>query len=84
MRLTQHTMEKCQAYGVEAASLLEALQIGETFIDLARGGTMVRIFKFLGRPWVAVLDTDTERVITLYPTDQRTVESRRSNGRWMV
>ena len=84
MRLTQHAMEKCQAYEVEAASLLEALQIGETFIDLARGGTMVRIFKFLGRPWVAVLDPDTERVITLYPTDQRTVESRRRNGRWMV
>ena len=50
MRLTQHAMEKCKAYGVEASSLLEALQMGETFIDLARGGTMVRIFKFLDRP----------------------------------
>jgi hypothetical protein len=84
MRLTQHAMEKCQAYGVEASSLLKALQMGETFIDLARGGTMVRIFKFLDRPWVAVLNPDRERVITLYPTDQRTVESRRRNGRWMV
>jgi hypothetical protein len=77
-------MEKCQAYGVEATRLLEALQMGETFIDLVRGGTMVRIFEFLGRPWVAVLNPDTARVITLYPTDHRTVESRRRNGRWMV
>jgi hypothetical protein len=68
-------MEECQAYGVEASSVLEALQMGETFIDLARGGTMVRIFKFLDRPWVAVLNPDT---------DQRTVESRRRNGQWMV
>ena len=84
MRLTQHAMEKCQAYGVKATSLLEALQTGETFFDLERGGTMARTFRFLGRPWVAVLNPKTDSVITFYPTDQRTIESRRRNGRWMV
>jgi hypothetical protein len=83
MRLTQHALEKCQLYGVGATELLEALQTGETLIDRNRGGSLIRVFSFQSRPWVAVLDPETDKVITVYPTDQITVESRRRSGRWM-
>ncbi|QPN71499.1 hypothetical protein [Synechococcus sp. CBW1108] len=41
------------------------------------------MFEFLDRPWVAVLTPDDTRVITVYPTDQRTVQARRAGGRWL-
>ena len=83
MRLTQHAMEKCRLYGIEAETLLGALPIGERFLDLSRGGTLALVFAIEGRPWVAIVNPETESVITVYPTDQRTVESRRRSGRWM-
>ena len=46
MRLTQQAMDRCEAFGVEASSVLAALQTGETF-------------RFFGRPWVAVLNPET-------------------------
>jgi hypothetical protein len=47
MRLTQHAMEKCQAYGIQASSLLETLQTSEAF-------------RFFGKPWVAVLNPESD------------------------
>lgn len=34
-------------------------------------------------PGWPVLTPDDARVITVYPTDQRTVEARRAGGRWL-
>lgn len=83
MQFSQHALEKCDLYGVEPEKLLQALTEGQTFIDLNRGGSRARVFEFLDRPWVAVLTPDDARVITVYPTDQRTVEARRAGGRWV-
>lgn len=84
MQLTRHAIEKCATYGVAANAIVNALQAGETFIDLHCSGTLVRIFWFQHRPWVAVLNPGSERVITVYPTDQRTVDARRNGGRWVL
>ena len=64
MVFSQHAREKCALYGVDPESLLNALSLGQTFLDLNQGGTRAR-------------------VITVYPTDQRTVEARRAGGRWV-
>ena len=61
----------------------EALAGVETFLDLNRSGSRARVFEFLDRPWVAVLTPDGARVITVYSTDQRTVQARRAGGRWL-
>jgi hypothetical protein len=69
MEFSQHALDKCALYGVNP--------------ELVRGGSRARVFEFLERPWVAVLTPDDARVITVYPTDQRTVEARRAGGRWL-
>ena len=46
MRLTQRAMDRYEAYGVRASSVLETLQTSEAF-------------SFFGRPWVAVLNPET-------------------------
>ena len=38
------------------------------------------VFVFQLRPWVAVLNLETDKVMTVYPTDQRTVDARRGRG----
>lgn len=68
MQFSQHALEKCALYGVNPELVGHALEAGETFLD---------------RSWVAVLTPDDARVITVHPTDQRTVEARRAGGRWL-
>ena len=38
------------------------------------------VFVFQLRPWVAVLNLETDKVMTVYPTDQSTVDARRGGG----
>jgi hypothetical protein len=83
MEFSHHALEKCTLYGVNPELVREALTVGETFLDLNRGGSRARVFEFLDRPWVAVLTPDDARVITVYPTDERTVQARRAGGRWL-
>lgn len=83
MQYSQHALDKCLLYGVTPQLVQDAPESGETFLDLNRGGSRARVFEFLDRPWVAVLTPDDARVITVYPTDQRTVEARRAGGRWL-
>jgi hypothetical protein len=83
MEFSQHALDKCSLYGVNPELVQDALASGETFLDLNRGGSRTRVFEFQDRPWVAVLTSDDARVITVYPTAQRTVEARRAGGRWL-
>ncbi|MGL6135505.1 MAG: hypothetical protein ACRC1L_15165, partial [Prochlorococcaceae cyanobacterium] len=59
-----------------------ALQQGVRHVDLNTAARIV-VSQWEGRPWIAVLSQDGERVITTYPTDQRTVANRLESGRWM-
>jgi hypothetical protein len=73
IEFSQHPLEICALYGVNPELGRDALASGATFLDLNRGGSRVRVFEFLDRPWVAVLTPDDARVIAVYPTDQRTL-----------
>jgi len=35
------------------------------------------------RPWIVILSKDGDRVVTTYPSDERTVTNRRGAGRWI-
>ena len=82
MELTRHAIEKCLVYGVDAELLLTACKSGERLMDLRQGATLIQVLTFQSRPWVAVVNPVSNAVITVYPTDQRTIQSRRSSGRW--
>jgi hypothetical protein len=34
------------------------------------------------RPWIVILSEDGTRVVTIYPSDERTVTNRGGPGRW--
>ncbi len=59
MELSQHPLDKCTLYGVN--------------LELVGDGSRARVFEFLDRPWFAELTPDDARVITVFPTDQRTL-----------
>jgi hypothetical protein len=73
MQFSQHALEKCALCGVNPELVRDALAEGETFLDLNRGSSRARVFEFLDRPWVAVLTPEDARVMTVYPTEQRTL-----------
>ena len=35
------------------------------------------------RPWVVIFSQNDKKVVTTYPTDERTVTNRRGGGRWI-
>ena len=41
------------------------------------------VFWWEERPWVVIFSQDGSRVVTTYPTDERTVTNRRGGGRWI-
>jgi hypothetical protein len=85
MELTRHAIDKLETYGIRNEHLLpwrEALEKGETFMDVTSGATG-SVFWWAERPWVVIFSQDGRRVVTTYPTDQRTVTNRRGGGRWI-
>jgi hypothetical protein len=52
MQFSQHALKKCALYGVHPEQLLQALNQGQTFLDLNRGGSRATVFFFLDRSWV--------------------------------
>ena len=72
MELSLHAIDKLQTYGIE----------GETFLDVSSGASGLLIV-WEGRPWVVILSNNGLKVVTTYPTDERTVANRRGGGRWI-
>jgi hypothetical protein len=59
-----------------------ALERGESFLDVVTG-SLVLVMHWEERPWIVILSKDGDRVVTTYPSDERTVTNRRGAGRWM-
>ena len=51
--------------------------------DADKEAATVVVSDWEDRPWIAILSQDGGRVITTYPTDQRTVTNRLGAGRWI-
>ena len=85
VELTRHAIDKLETYGIQNERLRswwEALQRGETFLDVTSGATGC-VFWWEDRPWVVIFSQDGSTIVTTYPTDRRTVTSRRGGGRWI-
>ena len=83
LKLTQHAVDKLATYAIEGARLAlwqEALQVGQSFIDL-NSGPMGSVFWWEDRPWVVIFSQNDKKVVTTYPSDDRTVTNRRGAGR---
>jgi len=83
--LSRHAIDKLGTYGIEGQrfqSWQEALQGGEPFLDVTSGAAGL-VIRWEDRPWVVILSENEFRVVTTYPTDERTVANRRGGGRWI-
>jgi hypothetical protein len=61
---------------------LAALERGDPFLDVVTG-SLVLVMHWEERPWIVILSKDGDRVVTTYPSDERTVTNRRGAGRWI-
>lgn len=85
LQLTRHAQDKLATYGIEGDRLVSwrsALSGAEPFLDASTGARGL-LMEWEGRPWVVILREDGEAVVTTYPSDARTVMSRRGGGRWI-
>ena len=85
MELSRHAIDKLQTYGIEGLRFQawrDALRQGEPFQDLSTGAFGL-VMLWEDRPWIVILSEDGSRVVTTYPTDERTVTNRRGGGRWI-
>ena len=85
MQLTRHAADKLETYGIDGARLESwraALERGDPFLDVVTG-SLVLIIHWEERPWIVILSKDGNRVVTTYPSDERTVTNRRGAGRWI-
>lgn len=85
MELSRHAIDKLQTYGIEGLRFQDwrdALLQGEAFQDLSTG-VFGLVMLWEGRPWIVILSDDGSKVVTTYPTDERTVTNRRGGGRWI-
>jgi hypothetical protein len=86
VELCRHALDKLDTYGISGerlASWQQSLHQGTQHLDLTTAARIV-VTHWEGRPWVVVLSQDGNRVITTYPTDQRTVTNRLESGRWIT
>ena len=83
--LTRHAAYKLATYAIEGDRLCswrDALQDGDPFVDVT-SDAQGSVFWWEERPWVVIFSQDDGRVVTTYPTDERTVTNRRGGGRWI-
>ena len=81
MNFTQHALDKLELYEIDR-DVVETSNAIHTFYD-KRQNTDIKIVRITGILFVLVLDPDTENFITIYRTDQRTIDNRRKAKRWI-
>ena len=80
---SRHAAEKLETYRIDGARLESwraALERGDPFLDVVTG-SLVLVMHWEERPWIVILSKDVDRVVTNYPSDERTVTNRRGAGR---
>ena len=85
LALTRHAVDKLTTYGIQGEQLAqwhEALHCGQIFMDVT-SGMAGSVFWWGERPWIVIFSQDGGRVVTTYPTDERTVTNRLGGGRWI-
>ncbi len=83
MNFTQHALDKLDLYGILPEEIREAYRIVvQDFYD-TKENSKVRIIHVRQILLALIIDLETENLITVYRTDQKTVESRRKAKRWV-
>lgn len=82
MHFTQHALNKLERYELDPKEIArENLKPRYQLYDRIQE-TNINIIQINHRYLVLVLDPNTQNLITVYTTDQKTIENRRKTKRW--
>ncbi len=80
MEWSQHALEKLRIYEI-ASEAIEGASVRQELRD-RESGALLQVVEFQNRPWVMVISAESGKVMTVYPTDEKTLEHRIKSGRW--
>ena len=83
MRFTRHALDKLDLYGISPEEITEGCNRALHEFHDRTGNTTIRIIRVQGILLVLVIIPDTENLVTVYRTDERTIENRRKAERWI-
>ncbi len=81
MNFTQHALNKLKLYEIDPEAVTKSSSI-HTFYDKTQS-TDIKIIRITGILFALVIDPDTKNLITIYRTDQKTIDNRQKIKRWI-
>ncbi|MBI3582846.1 MAG: hypothetical protein HY096_02710 [Nitrospinae bacterium] len=82
IKFSYHAEFKLILYGIEKEEVVSALNHFELKCEDTVEDSKIIIIQIRNRLFVVVLSSDSKKLITIYPTDDKTIENRIKKGRW--
>jgi hypothetical protein len=82
MELSEHAIDKLKIYDLDSKIVLELIEKSNDIYFDNNENSFIRIFEMQFKHFVAVISIESRDVITLYRTDEKTINNRINKGRW--
>jgi hypothetical protein len=83
MNFTQHALDKLELYGLDPGDIADAARKPIHDLFDRKENSKIRIIRVKGILLSLVIASGTENLITVYRTDERTIDNRKEAGRWI-
>jgi len=83
MNLTQHALDKLEQYEIDSEEVEQKSQTPLHCLYDQTQETQIHIIQINNVYLVLVIDPNTQNLITVYTTNQRTIDNRRKTKRWI-
>lgn len=83
MHFSRHALDKLHLYGLTTKEIVDGCR--EAIEDLydTKEQSNIKVIRVGGVLLALVIDVETENLITVYRTDERTLSNRKRAGRWI-
>lgn len=81
MNFTQHALNKLKLYEIDPDTITKSHSLYTSY-DKTQS-TDIKIIRIMSILFALVLDPDTKNLITIYRTDQKTIDNRKKRKRWI-
>lgn len=83
MNFTQHALDKLELYGLDPEDITDAARKPIHYLFDTKENSKIRIIQVKRILIVLVIAPETENLITVYRTDERTIDNRKEAERWI-
>ena len=81
MNFTRHALDKLALYEIAPDTVKKSRSV-HTFYDKAQS-TDIKIVRIAGILFALVIDPNNKNLVTIYRTNQKTIDNRRKAKRWI-